>query len=210
MSFGMMIEIDSINHNQMKKLLLLTAAVITTLSTLQAQGIKFGVKLGANLNKVTGQSFKDGYDLGYHVGAFSEIGLTKNFGIQPEVLFNQVNTKRATGFNQIYNQNNMNPSDIDLKYLSIPVLLKYNVSPFLSLNLGPQFGILINDKENLLDNGKAAFKGGDFSAVAGATVNVSSFRIYGRYNIGLNNLNDIDNKEEWKSQQIQLGLGLSF
>ena len=210
MSFGMMIEIDSINHNQMKKLLLLTAAVITTLSTLQAQGIKFGVKLGANLNKVTGQSFKDGYDLGYHVGAFSEIGLTKNFGIQPEVLFNQVNTKRATGFNQIYNQNNMNPSDIDLKYLSIPVLLKYNVSPFLSLNLGPQFGILINDKENLLDNGKAAFKGGDLSAVAGATVNVSSFRIYGRYNIGLNNLNDIDNKEEWKSQQIQLGLGLSF
>ena len=69
----------------MKKLLLLTAAVIATLSTLQAQGIKFGVKLGANLNKVTGQSFKDGYDLGYHVGAFSEIGLTKNFGICTEI-----------------------------------------------------------------------------------------------------------------------------
>lgn len=210
MSFGMMIEIISINQNQMKKLLLLTAAVIATLSTLQAQGIKFGVKLGANLNKVTGQSFKDGYDLGYHVGAFSEIGLTKKFGIQPEVLFNQVNTKRASGFNEIYSQNNMNPSNIDLKYLSIPVLLKYNVSPFLSLNLGPQFGILIDDNENLLDNGKAAFKGGDLSAVAGATINISSFRIYGRYNIGLNNLNDIDNKEQWKSQQVQLGLGLSF
>ena len=104
----------------------------------------------------------------------------------------------------------MNPSNIDLKYLSIPVLLKYNVSPFLSLNLGPQFGVLIDDKENLLNNGKAAFKKGDLSAVAGATINISSFRIYGRYNIGLNNLNDIDNKDQWKSQQVQLGLGLSF
>lgn len=194
----------------MKKLFLSAAAFIITLSTLQAQGFKFGVKLGANLNKVTGQSFKEGYDLGYHVGAFTELGISKKFGIQPEVLFNQINTKRTSGFNEIYNQNNMNPSEIDLKYLSIPILLKYNVAPFLSLNLGPQFGVLIDDKENLLDNGKSAFKKGDLAAVAGATLNISKLRVYGRYNIGLNNLNDIDNKDKWKSQQVQLGLGLAL
>ena len=206
----MMIGFAYLNQNQMKKLFLSTAAIIITLSTLQAQGFTFGVKVGANLNKVTGQSFKDGYDLGYHIGAFTELGLSKNFGIQPEILFNQINTKRTSGFNQIYNQNNMNPSDINLKYLSIPILLKYNIAPILSLNLGPQFGILIDDKENLLDNGKAAFKKGDLAAVAGATLNFSKLRVYGRYNIGLNNLNDIDNKDQWKSQQVQLGLGLAF
>ena len=206
----MMIGFAYLNQNQMKKLFLSTAAIIITLSTLQAQGFTFGVKVGANLNKVTGQSFKDGYDLGYHIGAFTELGLSKNFCIQPEILFNQINTKRTSGFNQIYNQNNMNPSDINLKYLSIPILLKYNIAPILSLNLGPQFGILIDDKENLLDNGKAAFKKGDLAAVAGATLNFSKLRVYGRYNIGLNNLNDIDNKDQWKSQQVQLGLGLAF
>ena len=206
----MKIESKELNQNQMKKLFLSITAFIITFSTLQAQGFKFGVKLGANLNKLTGQSFKDGYDLGYHVGAFTEIGLTKNFGIQPELLFNQVNTKRASGFNEIYSQSNLNPSNIDLKYLSIPILLRYNVGPFLSLNLGPQFGILIDDKENLRDNGAAAFKKGDLSAVAGATLNISKFRIYGRYNIGLNNLNDIDNKDQWKSQQVQLGFGVAL
>ncbi len=194
----------------MKKLFFSALALIAISTVVTAQGIKFGIKVGANMDKVTGQSFKDEYDLGYHLGAFSEIGLSKNFGIQPEVLFNQVNTKRTSGFNQIYNQNNANPSEIKLKYLSIPVLLKYDVSPFLSLNLGPQFGILIDDQENLFDNGRNAFKKGDLAAVAGATLNISSFRIYGRYNIGLSNINDIDNKDQWKSQQIQLGLGVKL
>ncbi len=194
----------------MKKLLLPTLTLILFTSIASAQGFKLGVRLGANMNKVTGQSFRDQYDLGYHLGAFSEIDVTKKFGIQPEVLFNQVNTRRTAGFNQIYNQNNMNPSDIKLSYLSIPILLRYNVTPFLTINLGPQFGKLINHDENLFDNGRKAFKDGDLSAVAGLSLNVSKFRIYGRYNIGLSNLNDIDNRDEWKSQQIQLGLGIAF
>jgi opacity protein-like surface antigen len=194
----------------MKKYFFSALALILVASAVSAQGFTFGVKLGANLNKVSGQSFKEGYDLGYHIGAFSEIGLSKKFGIQPEVLFNQINTKRVSGFNEIYGQNNLNPNDIDLKYLSIPLLLRYNLNSFMSLNVGPQFGVLIDDKENLFDNGKKAFKDGDFSAVAGLTLNVSSLRIYGRYNIGLANVNDIDNKDKWKNQQVQLGLGLKF
>lgn len=194
----------------MKKYFFSALALILVASAVSAQGFTFGIKLGANLNKVSGQSFKEGYDLGYHVGAFSEIGLSKKFGIQPEVLFNQINTKRVSGFNEIYGQNNLNPKDIDLKYLSIPLLLRYNVNSFMSLNLGPQFGVLLDDSENLFDNGKKAFKDGDFSAVAGLTLNVSSLRIYGRYNIGLANINDIDNKDKWKNQQVQLGLGLKF
>ena len=194
----------------MKKTVFLTILFAAALASAQAQTFKAGLKVGANLNKITGQSFKDGYDLGYHLGAFLDLGLSKKVGIQPELIFNQVNTKRVSGFNEIYNQNNMNPKDVELKYISIPVLLRYNVAPFLSLNLGPQFGILIDDKQNLFDNGRDAFKKGDLAAVAGATLNVSSLRIYGRYAIGLNNINDIDNKDEWKSQQVQLGVGFTL
>ncbi len=193
----------------MKKLLLLLIVVSAT-TYANAQKFSVGVKVGANMNKIDGQSFKDGYDLGYHAGVFAELGLSKKLAIQPEVLFNQVNTKRAAGFNDIYNQNNLNPRDIDLKYLSIPVLLKYDIAPFLSLNAGPQFSILIDDNQNLFNNGRDAFKKGDLAAVAGATLNVSKFRIYGRYAVGLNNINDIDNRDQWKSQQFQLGLGLAL
>ena len=48
--------------------------------------------LGANLGKIDGESFKDGYNFGYVAGAYVDIGINKNWGIQPELLFSQTNT----------------------------------------------------------------------------------------------------------------------
>ena len=179
-------------------------------SAASAQKFNFGGKVGANLTKITGQAFKDGYDLGYHLGAFAEVDLSKKWGIQPELLWNQTNTHRASGTNAVYNNWQQNTSDIKLNYLTIPVLLRYNVGSLITLNLGPQFGILLNKDQSLWANGKQAFKSGDFALVGGATVNLKMLRIYGRYNIGLNNLNDVGTQEKWKSQQLQLGVGFSL
>ena len=44
--------------------------------------------------------------------------------------------------------------------------------------------------------------------VAGAQLNFGALKAYGRYNIGLANINDIGNQDSWKSQQFQLGIGL--
>ncbi|TDO27136.1 porin family protein [Sediminibacterium goheungense] len=196
----------------MKKVLLAVFAVTLVTATLQAQGIRLGAKVGTNLNKVSGQSFSDGFDLAYHVGGFLEIDFNKKWGIQPEVLWSQTATKRSS-FNTIY-ASEINPLNnqqkIKLDYLSIPVLFRYNVGGILTLNLGPQFGILLNQDKTLLQNGESAFKSGDFSMVAGGQLNFKVLRIYGRYNIGLQNINDIDNKDKWTNQQIQLGLGLRF
>lgn len=196
----------------MKKVLLATFAIIVFAATSQAQGIRLGAKLGANLNKISGQSFNDGFDLAYHVGGFLEIDLNKKWGIQPEVLWSQTSTKR-TSFNTLY-ANDINPLNneqkIKLDYLSIPILLRYNVGNILTLNVGPQFGILLNQDKTLLQSGESAFKSGDFSMVAGGQLNFKYIRIYGRYNIGLQNINDIDDKDKWTNQQIQLGLGLRF
>jgi hypothetical protein len=195
----------------MKKTILL-ALTFLFLATSNFAQFKVGIKAGANLSKVSGQSFNDEFDLGYQVGAFSEIGFGGKLGIQPEVLFSQVNTKRSSGFNSIY-QNIATPSNEDnikLQYLSIPILLRYNVGKLVSLNLGPEFSVLINHDENLLKNGENAFKNGDFSMVGGLQLNLSRFRVYGRYNVGLNNINDIDEKEKWKNQQLQLGLGIKL
>lgn len=196
----------------MKNLFLSAVAILLLTSSAFSQSFGFGLKGGANLTKISGKSFNEEYELGYQLGVFSEIDFSKTLGIQPELLYSQVNTKRTSGFNTIYN-NLAEPNatnDIQLKYLSIPVLLRYNVGKILTLNVGPQFSILVDDNENLLANGQNAFKKGDFSMVGGIGLNISRLRVYGRYNIGLNNINDIDNRDQWKNQQVQLGVGLRF
>lgn len=194
----------------MKKIAAFMVTLFALAGVTNAQKFNFGGKLGANLTKITGQAFNEGYDLGYHAGAFAEIDLNSKFGIQPEVLWNQTNTKRSSGTSGVLNNWQQNTQDIKLNYLSIPVLLRYNVGSLVTLNLGPQFGILLNKDQSLWANGMEAFKSGDLSLTGGATINLKMLRVYGRYNIGLNNLNDVGTQEKWKSQQLQIGVGLSL
>ncbi|MBS1574950.1 MAG: PorT family protein, partial [Bacteroidetes bacterium] len=74
----------------------------------------------------------------------------------------------------------------------------------------PQFGVLIDQSKTLLQNGGQAFKNGDFSMLAGVQIKVAMLRVTGRYSIGLKNINDIDNQDKWKNQNIQLSVGLAF
>ena len=194
----------------MKSLFLTTALFISCLSFTNAQSIHAGLKVGSNINKISGQSFKDEFTYGYHAGAFLQIGLGSKWTIQPEILYNQVNTDTTNRFSELYKLSINKISDIKLSYLSIPVLLNYNLGNNFALQAGPQFGILLDQNRDLLQNGKDAFSKGDFSMLAGVQIKLSSLRIYGRYVIGLNNLNDIDNQDKWKSQSIQLGLGLTI
>ena len=194
----------------MKSLLLTTALFISCLSFTNAQSIHAGLKVGSNINKISGQSFKDEFTYGYHAGAFLQVGLGSKWTIQPEILYNQVNTDTTNRFSELYKLSVNKISNIKLSYLSIPVLLNYNLGSNFALQAGPQFGILLDQNRDLLQNGKDAFSKGDFSMLAGVQIKLSSLRIYGRYVIGLNNLNDIDNQDKWKSQSIQLGLGLTI
>ncbi len=194
----------------MKKAIASAFLVIMIASASQAQSVHIGAKAGANLTKIDGMSFKDGYELGYQLGAFAEIDLGKTLGIQPEVLFSQTNSRFSTSFKDIYGNIILPAGDdkVQLNYLSIPVLLRINASKLLTLHLGPQFSVLIDDHQNLVENGTTAFKSGDLGAVAGAQVNLGSLKVYGRYVVGLSNINEIDNQDKWKNQQVQLGIGL--
>ncbi|HEX8676987.1 MAG TPA: porin family protein [Segetibacter sp.] len=194
----------------MKKIIASAILLIALTGVANAQRFTVGGKAGANLTKITGMAFKEKYNLGYHVGVFAEIDLNKKWGIQPELLWNQVNTSPASGIDSVLNNWRNNTSDIQLQYLTIPILLRYNVGSLVTLHLGPQFGIITSKDKNLWSNGKAAFKSGDFSMVGGVQVNFNMLRVYGRYNVGLSNLNDIGAQDKWKSQQLQVGVGLAL
>ena len=130
-------------------------------SSVFSQSFSLGIKGGANLGKISGQSFKDEFTLGYHVGAFATIGLGNKFAIQPEVLFNQVNVDTSTNFSDV-TSGFKHFDKIQLHYLSIPLLLNYKLNKFIVLQAGPQFGILMDQNKDLLRNGKDAFKSGIF------------------------------------------------
>ena len=174
--------------------------------------LNLGVKAGTNISKIERKSFKDEFSYGYLLGGFAEIGLGGKLSIQPEVLFNQYQTKVDTTFNAIYENalHDATSGDVKLNYLSIPVVLNYKLGNVLSLQAGPQFGILMSQDKTLLENGKSAFQNGDFSMLGGAQISLSKLRLTGRYAVGLNNLNDIDNKDKWKSQAFQLSVGYAF
>ena len=188
---------------------LITVLLVSTAAMAQ---FHIGVKAGANMTKIDGKSFKEEFRTGYHLGGFAEIGLGKKFGLQPEVVFNQYSTRVDSNFANIY-ENVFNPgyaSNIKLNYLTVPLLLTYKFLGPISLQAGPQFGVLIDQNKTLLQNGQQAFKAGDFSMVAGAQLKLLKFRLTGRYVVGLNNINDIDNQDKWKNQTIQLSLGLAL
>lgn len=191
------------------KLLLLTIFLSFTFLANAQLGLHAGLKFGANIDQITGQSFNNEFSYGYHAGGFVSLNLSKKFSIQPEVLFSQTQQDTTSQFSQIYNTNK-DVSKIKLSYLSIPVLLSFNPSKLFSIQAGPQYGILLNQNKNLLENGQTAFKTGDFGVVGGVQLNIAAFKIYGRYIVGLNNINDIDNRDKWKSQSFQIGVGLKL
>jgi len=192
------------------KILLIAAALIFSMG-ISAQ-FHIGVKAGANIIKVQGQSFKDQFRYGYHLGGFMEIPISKKLTIQPEFLFNQFSTRLDSNYRNIYDHilNPPSGNSIKLNYLSIPLLLEYKLAKFFRLQAGPQYGILIDQNRTLLQNGGDAFKRGDLSMLAGAELQLLNFRITGRYTIGLSNINDIDNQDKWKSQGFQVSLGLAL
>ncbi len=190
----------------MKKIFLSISAMLVLAAFAHAQSFEFGVKAGGTFGKLEGESFKDGYNFGIHAGLFAAIGLGDKWGIQPEVLFNQTKTtvRDNVDFGDILNQGTKG----HLNYLSIPVLLKYNVVKILSLQAEPQFGILMNKHNNLVENGEEAFKNGDFAIALGAQLNLNKLKIYGRYNIGLSNVSYVASSDKWKNQQFQVGIGV--
>ena len=186
---------------------ILVFALIATTATFAQGFFHAGVKGGVNMFKVDGKSFKEEYKHGYNAGLFAEINLSRKVGIQPELLWNQSQTQTSTQFDDIYDEGIGELKNVKLNYLSIPILLNYSPSRFLTFQAGPQFGLLINKDEKLLENGRQAFKSGDLSMLGGLQLNIGSAKIGGRYSVGLMNINDIDNRDKWTNQGFQLYVG---
>lgn len=172
----------------------------------QAQGFHLGVKAGANLFKIDGESFSQQFQFGYMAGVFSQIYVTNKWGIQPELNFNQTNYRTGNNFSAVV-PDGVNDVQGKLNWLTVPILVSYRPIPFLSLLAGPQYGILLNQDQHLINNVGDAFRKGDFSLVGGAQLNFGPVMAGARYVVGLSNINDVTNSSTWRNEGWQLYAG---
>lgn len=177
----------------MKKILTVIA-IIALGTAAQAQDIKFGLKAGANFASINGADNTDNIT-SFHAGAALELNFVPMFSVQAEGLYNSIGA-------QVESTN-----DINLDYISVPVMAKFYILPDrLSLMAGPQFSFLIDESESLIETGDANSL--DIAAAGGVELRIiKGLFAQARYTIGLN---DVYDGEDSKNAVFQLSLGYMF
>ncbi|MDP4284733.1 MAG: porin family protein [Bacteroidota bacterium] len=197
----------------MKKNILLSAFALFCAFGSYAQSVNYGLSLGANLTNIKGNGIKDSYNAGWFGGGFARINLNKKWDIQPELIFNYVNSKKANNFINFYNVNGYPDASnqIKLSYISVPILMGYKVSKLLTVNAGPQYSFLVYDNEDLVINDKAvAFKRNDVGIATGVQADLLNVRFFANYVFGVANINNIDNRYKWYSRQLLIGMNINL
>lgn len=206
----------------MKKALSLLLLVLFFSGFLFAQKFKqtdsekffhIGAKAGVNINKIQGQSYKSGFNYNYLLGGFMQFNFGR-FGFQPEVNIVQSSSEFSKDANNVYNDLFFGGSQRNarLNYIKVPLLLNINVgeSKHVKLQMGPQFSGLLKQAVDSLKANKNIFKTSDFSVLGGVWFQLPLINLGARYELGLSNVNDIDNKEKWKSQAFTIFAGITL
>lgn len=176
--------------------------------------LRFGFKAGLNLDKIDGKSFKDEFKYNYQLGAFLQINLTRKFGLQPELSFAQTTAEQSNDITVIYDDIFLGGNQVKAKlnYVKLAGLLNIDLGPSqrVKLQLGPQWGMLVNEVVDSVKTAQDIFKKGELSVLGGLMLQLPLFHVGTRYEIGLSNINDIDNKDKWKRQTWQFFLGVTL
>ena len=175
---------------------------------------RFGAKAGVNINKITGQSYKSGFNYNYQLGGFLQFNFSSRFGIQPEINFVQSSAEFTNDATEIYDDlfRDGSQKKSTLNRLEIPLLLNINVgeSKHVKLQIGPSFGAVLKQTTDSLASGGNIYRNSDWSAIGGLWIQLPLINLGARYKLGLSNINAIDDRQTWRSQAIQIFVGVTF
>lgn len=137
----------------MKKVIALVVLAAAMSLTAQAQGIKFGVKGGLNITKMSFSEdvFSSDNKTGFFVGPSLKLSLPMGFGADIAALYDE-RSADVTGVSGNVGTASSTASDetIKQKSIQIPLNLRYNIglgsTAGIYLAAGPQFGFPVSDK----------------------------------------------------------------
>jgi hypothetical protein len=143
-----------------------------------------------------------------------QINITRKFGIQPELNFVQTSAEQSDDITVIYDDLFLDGQQkkAKLDYVKLAGLLNIDLGPSqrVKLQLGPQWGMLVNEAVDSVKTPRDIFKKGELSVVGGLMLQLPLIQIGARYEIGLTNINGIDDMDKWKSQTWNFFLGITL
>lgn len=146
----------------MKRIITLVVLVAAMTMTVQAQRVKFGVKGGLNITKMTFSESVYGSDnqTGFYIGPTVKVSLPLGFSVDIAALYDQrraevdvLNTKEAPANDEGVKtvSSSLDTYEIKQKSIQIPVNARYNIGlsslAGIYLAVGPQFGFNVGDKK---------------------------------------------------------------
>jgi hypothetical protein len=189
----------------MKKLLF-SALMLSALGTVQAQ-VSGGLRLGGNLANT---SYKEGSEtsstdskFGFQFGGYFDIEMSDMISISPELVYSQMGGKESFQGESF---------ELNLSYISIPVLVKVKFSDIFNFQAGPQLGLLTGAKvkfDGVSFDAKDGYKSTDFGAALGIGADLpNGLNINLRYYLGLANI-DSEGSSDFieNNRAIQFTLG---
>jgi len=188
----------------MKKILFLLVALAGGF-TIQAQGIDFGIKAGANFSNFTSDDIDTDGITSFHAGVVLELNLVPMFSVQAEGLYSSMGAE-AKYSETVGGAVVQGVRDLNFDYISVPVMAKVYVIPdFVSVMAGPQFSFLVDEAEEAWET-----KSFDMGITGGVEVKlIAGLFAQARYTAGLSNISDEDNIDV-KNSALQLSVGYTF
>lgn len=213
----------------MGKVYLLLVLLLLNSLLVFAQDSKFGIKAGPNYSSVVGD-LTEGLKFRFsgHAGIFMEFELSESLKFQPELLYSSQGFQFSSDLSSIENPNpsgNQNDfrNNVQLNFITIPLLMKFGINDKLDAQVGPQFGFLINQitkTKNLNESNGASndrmVQNGNFQLDYGATLGLGyaisdKLSLSPRAYIGLRNrLNGLGGNLYNVNVSLQLSLGYLF
>jgi len=190
----------------MKKLLMITAILLVGFTNVNAQDkVAFGLKGGMNFTTITGTDY-EGLKTAFHVGLATEIMISDSFSVQPELLYSSQGSRyddtwEGGGF---FEQETV---DIDVNYVSLPIMAKFYPAGGFNIEAGPQIGFLLSgdldwtyNEDGDISSGsedlKDHLKGIDFGLNLGLGYKFTNGLNFGaRYTFDLTDINDSNDVE---------------
>jgi len=214
--------------NKIKRTIIAIVLFLFVFGTGNAQETKFGIKGGLNYSSIVGD-LTDGIKFRFsaHGGVFLQIQFTKKFAFQPELLYSSQGFQFSTDLSSIeggtVGENDFR-TNVQLNYITIPILGKFALNNKLDVEFGPQFGFLLNqvtkiknlDELDGTDIDDRNSVSGDFQLDYGAVVGLNykindSFSLSPRFYIGLRNrLNGLQGNTQNYNASIQLSVNYMF
>jgi hypothetical protein len=194
----------------LKKISLVAAILIAANSLLMAQlslGVRGGVNLAKQSSEGSGVEITTDNITGLMFAGIAEVGLTKSFAIQPELVFVQKGGK-------------IEDFELVLNHFEVPILVKYKfgtdmIGAFVAA--GPSFGYSLSGKadgEKIEDDEWDDYNrfeiGANFGAGVGIKMGAGMVFLDARYLLGLSNIADNEFDEDFKSHNKGIGLSIGY